>query len=494
MSPDAAGTEARSSAEVGRLARPALAWSFFNTIVGRLVTTVVGIVMARILVPEDYGVFAIAVVSLNALLSANELGVSLAVVRWPGDPRLIAPSVNAIAVSSSSCFVAIGMFLAPSIASWMHAPQATGVLRLLLLSALVDGVTSAPAGLLTRSFRQKTRALIDLANMTTTSAITITMGLLGMGAWSLACGQLAGNLLTAFAILRATRPYPGFAFDRVLWPQLLRFGVPLAAASGLVFVMLNVDYIVIGAVLGPVPLGIYFLAFNLASYPVAVISVTVRRVALAAFSRLEHDRDELASTFSRALRLLLAVALPGCTALALLAYQIITLVYGSKWAQAASVLTPLAMLSVVRIVTELTYDLLVSVGRTRRVLGIQATWVAALIPALLVGATVGGVRGVAVAHLLVAVTVALPLYLHAATRVGVPARSMARSAAPAVTAAAAVALVIVVLGVVVPDAIAFLVVGLLASALVALAIQWTTFGPFARSFLARSGPRQPSAT
>ena len=247
--------------------------------------------------------------------------------------------------------------------------------------------------------------------------------------------------------------------------------------------MLNVDYIVIGTQLGPVQLGIYFLAFNLASYPVAVISVSVRRVALAAFSRLALDRAELSSAFGRSLRLLLGVALPGCTALALLAYPIITLVYGSKWAAAAAVLTPLALLSVVRIVTELTYDLLVSVGRTRNVLLIQMAWVSALIPSLIIGSRVAGIQGVAVAHVVVAVVLVLPLYLHAASKVGVPAMQLLRSALPAVAATAAVAVIILGLDLVVTNPVVLLLAGLAGSAIAAIAIQWSTFAPLLRSFL-----------
>ena len=76
----------------------ALAWSLTNTMVGRVGTVAIGVVLARILGPDEFGTYAVAFVALIALLSFNELGVSLAIVRWPGHPATIAPTVTTISV------------------------------------------------------------------------------------------------------------------------------------------------------------------------------------------------------------------------------------------------------------------------------------------------------------------------------------------------------------------------------------------------------------
>ncbi|MEO5853122.1 MAG: oligosaccharide flippase family protein, partial [Nocardioides sp.] len=78
------------------LAAGALGWSFLNTALTRLGTLAIGVVLARVLGPSEFGTFAVALVALMAVLSFNELGVSLAIVRWPGDPLEIAPTVNTL--------------------------------------------------------------------------------------------------------------------------------------------------------------------------------------------------------------------------------------------------------------------------------------------------------------------------------------------------------------------------------------------------------------
>ena len=88
----------------GTGASAALGWSLLNTGVAKLGTLGIGIVLARVLGPDSYGTFAVAMVALLAVLTFNELGVSLAIVRWPGDPARIAPTVTTISVLGSVVF------------------------------------------------------------------------------------------------------------------------------------------------------------------------------------------------------------------------------------------------------------------------------------------------------------------------------------------------------------------------------------------------------
>jgi O-antigen/teichoic acid export membrane protein len=213
-----------------------------------------------------------------------------------------------------------------------------------------------------------------------------------------------------------------------------------------------------------------------------VISLTMRRVALAAYSRLTADREQLASAFARSLRLLLSITLPGCTALAMLAAPIISVVYGEKWMAAATVLAPLAALSAIRVATELAYDLLVAVGWTKRILTIQGCWVIGLVPTMILGAHLDGIRGVAVAHVVVALVVAVPLNVLAIHQLGVPVRSMTRAAVPALLASALVAAIIAGLDRVIDDPLALTLVALPLCAVVAIGVQWPVLRPFIASF------------
>src|SRR5947209_2442798 len=146
-------------ARVGRGA----AWGLLTNIVLRLGSLLSGIVVARLLSPSDYGVYAIGLVALTLLQSFNELGVSLALVRWQDDVRRIAPTVMTIAIGTSSLLYAATFVAAPAYCAAMGSPQAVGVLRLMCLSVIIDGVATVPLGLINRSFRQRQRFVGDAA-------------------------------------------------------------------------------------------------------------------------------------------------------------------------------------------------------------------------------------------------------------------------------------------------------------------------------------------
>lgn len=451
-------------------ARRALWWSVANNVVGRVGTTLMGIVLARLLVPEDYGVYAVALVALNALLSMNELGVSLAIVRRPGDVSRIAPTVKTLALGSS-VIIWIAMFAcAPLVADALKAPEATNVLRILTLSVLIDALTAVPSALMTRDFMQRERLIVDTAGFVVGSTTAIALALAGFGAWALVWSALLGNIVNALFILRYSPDHHRYGFRRDVARELLGFGLPLALASLLIMALLNIDYVVIGAELGPVQLGFYLLAFNLCSWPVNMFSAPARRVSLPLFARLHAGETGASSAFVPVCTLLLLVTLPACLVLAALAEPIVGIVYGDTWAPAASVLPWLMVLALVRVIGELVYDFLVALGSSGSNLTLQAVWLGALVVALPVGVRAGGIEGVAIAHACVATVVVLPAYAVVLRRAGVSLRAMAAQVSRplvATIAAAAVAAGVVLL---VGDQLAQLTVGAVLIGSVYLAI------------------------
>ncbi|HKN96109.1 MAG TPA: lipopolysaccharide biosynthesis protein [Pseudonocardiaceae bacterium] len=457
VDPDAAQEPARP-AKHGKVSK-ALGLSFLNTAIGRAGTVLTGILLAHLLVPEDFGAFAVALVALNAVLSINELGVSLALVRWPGDPRRIAPTVTTISMASSAALYAVCWFGAPEFAAQLGSPDAAGVVRLLCASVLIDGATAAPAQFVNREFRQGTRMVVDFANLALSTGITVLLAVLGLGPWSLAVGRLVGNGLSAVMLFRLVSLWPRPGFDRTQARELIRFGLPLAGASMLVFAMLNVDYVVTGHVLGAVALGLYLQAFNLASWPVNMFSTVVRRVSLAAFSRVQDDPRRREEVLARLAGMLMAATLPVCALLGLLALPIVTTLYGKQWEGSTGALEFLVVLGAVRVAGELGYDFLVALGRARRTMWLQAGWFLALVAFLPVGAKLDGIRGVGAAHAAVAVLLVLPAFVLAIRATGVPARRLATAVARPVLGCAVLVVVLLAVRWVTPPDFARLLIG-----------------------------------
>ncbi|MEH1125128.1 lipopolysaccharide biosynthesis protein [Micromonospora sp. CPCC 206061] len=424
----------------------ALGWSFASTAFGRLSTLVIGVALARILGPEAFGTFAVAMVALLAVLSFNELGVSLAIVRWPGEPREIAPTVATVSVVAS-CLVYIACFFgAPFFASAMGDPTATPVIRVLALSVIVSGFVATPVALLQRGFRQDRKTVADLTTNWGSALTSIGCAVGGLGAMSLAVGQLTGAVAGAILFFRFAPEGLRFGFDRRKARELLRFGLPLAGSSIVVFAATNVDRLMVGALLGPVALGYYVLAVNLANWPISIFSQPVRAVAPAALARLQSDQPAMRTAFLSTAGLLASVTLPACVLLAAVADPLIRFVYGGVWQPSAPVLVWLAVLAAARIVFELIYDYFVVIANTRVVFTVQVIWLVALVPALWVGATAGGLWGAGAAQVGVALLIVLPIYLFEMRRVGIPPGAFTWRLALPVAGALAVAAVAAVAG------------------------------------------------
>lgn len=476
------GAPPRSPDALGREASTAIGWGVLNVVLARLGTLTTGIVLARLLGPTEMGRFAIALVALLAVLAVNDLGVSLAIVRWPGDPRAIAPTVTTLAFASSTALFIIAWLAAPGLCRLMGDPSAVWVVRVICIGVLLDGAVATPAAAMQRLLMQRRRTLIDQVNVWLGSAVSVALTIAGAGAMSLAIGRVVGGVVAGAMFVRAT-PIPyRWGWDPSHVRSLVRYGGPLAGASVIVFAVSFIDQVLVGHRLGPAQLGLYVLALNLASWPTGVLAAPVRNVAPALFARLQDDPRAMRESLRTMLSLVAVATLPVSLVLAGAAVPVVAIVYGSSWAGAAAVLPWLAAAAVVRAVGEVAYDYLSVSRASHRLLATQAIWAAALIPAVWLSAGRWGVVGAAAAQAVVALAVGLPLYALALRAVGATLRPDPR-AYPGLAVAVAGGLLAYWLsthiGSELPAMAACVVSGLVVAALVAV-----TARSLARSFLA----------
>jgi PST family polysaccharide transporter len=314
--------------------------------------------------------------------------------------------------------------LAPWLAQALGAPAAAGPIRVLALSLVIAGLSATPSACIQREFRQDRKLIADTVSFVVTTVVAVVMASAGFGAWSLAWSRVVGNVvLFGFTFALAPARYRP-AWDAALARRLLRFGLPLAGASIVVFAVMNVDYAVIGNILGPTQLGIYVLAFNLSGWPVGAFSSTVRAVSLPAFSELRSDPLRHQASFGRALGMLFVPVVPACVLLGVLGHPLVRFVYGARWSDAGGPLAFLAVVGASRVALELAYDFLVSAGKSDDALRLNLLWLVSLVPMLIVAAHVGGITAVAAGHVVALCLVVLPAYMKVLRGLGVTVASV----------------------------------------------------------------------
>jgi PST family polysaccharide transporter len=279
--------------------------------------------------------------------------------------------------------------------------------------------------LLGRTFQQNKMVAADIAGLAVYIVTAIGLAASGAGPWSIAVGRVGGSAVAAVLLLIFSPSLPRPGFNRVQARKLVKFGVPLTTAALVAEGVMNADYLVVGKTLGTVTLGVYLLAFNLSTWPVSAVMVSVGRVAFPAFARLAEDRDRMKRAYTRGIGILATGIFPIVALLASLSTNVIQFVYGGVWLPASTPLRFLLVLAIGRVTIQTTLEFLAADGAAGTILRIQTAWLVVLVPALIVGATNYGIAGVGVAHMAVVLLWVLPLLGSTLHRRGVELRPVA---------------------------------------------------------------------
>jgi len=468
----------------GRAARGA-AWSGASTIVLRLGGLVVGIVIARILTPEQFGVYAVALTVQGILMTVADLGLAADIVR-SDEPEKIAPTVATLGLVSGTALTALTMLGSGYLATALGSPDAAPAIAMLSVTLLLGGAGVVPYAFLTRRFEQRQLFVVGAVDFVVSTVVTLVLIGLGFGVMGLAIGRVAAQTVALGMQFLLARVKPHYSIDRTVLRPVLTFGLPIAAANLLSWGLLNVDNIVLARVAGAVALGYYVLAFNISSWPMSALSQMVRSVALPYFSRAGADTKALSTVTSLAW----AVALPAGAVLAVLSGPVIEVVYGSKWLPAATVLSALGLYGSLRVVFDIFTGYLYARGNSRSVLWIQIIWLVTLTGGLIVAVMLYGIIGAGWVHVFVAVAIILPAYLLVVKRSGVRIGELLRATCRPTLATIPVVGAVIVIRLALDDALLALLVGGAVALLLYMALVW----PWARRVFrqVREGASDPA--
>jgi len=417
-------------------------WLAASNLLLRLANVSLTAIVAHILDPRDFGVFAVATTVYTIVFAISELGLGACLTRADLDLDSLAPTVASLSVLSSAVFAAVMAAFAAPIATALGSPAAAAPIRVLSLALFLGGPFAVPYSLLARDFRQDKLFLANAVSFIASTATLLILAKSGSGAMAFAWSRVVGQIAMGIGLIAlAPRQYrPGLTRSAV--SVILKFGVPLAGANLVTWILLNVDYAFVGHLLGAAELGVYMLGFNVASWSYSVLGAVINNTAVPAFSRVKDDRGLLEKATTTAVRTVSLIAFPMCAMTAVLARPLVLTLYGAKWAVSANVLVVLSLYGAVFIICLIFANMFTSFGRANFLFFLQLIWIAALVPAMALGVHRDGIVGAAYAHIAVIVPIVLPTYLIAVKRVtGIRLAPLWKAILPALAASAVAALV-----------------------------------------------------
>ncbi|RWF29881.1 lipopolysaccharide biosynthesis protein [Mesorhizobium sp.] len=374
------------------------------------------IILARLLVPEDFGLVASVgpIVAFVGLL--QNLGLQQALVQRKdiSDRQLNQVFwVSALVGLGSSVVVAA---LAPAIAAFYGDQRMLGITLASALPLLLGSIAAVPLALMNRHLQFGQLALNDVVTAAAGLLAAAIAAWAGMGYWSLVLGPAVAAvvaLAAAWLVVRWTPSRPDLKVDG----DILSFGANLTGFNLVNFFSRNLDNILIGKYSGAIELGYYDRAYKLLLFPLQNITQPLTRVMVPLLSRIHEDKARFRDLYVRTNWMLAAVTMPGIAALTLTSDQVVALLFGPRWTAVAPIFAWLGIASLTQSVSSTTGWIFICQGKTKTMFhwGIYSslTTVASFIVGLHWGAV-----GVAAAYAISGYVLRVPVLAVLVHRVG----------------------------------------------------------------------------
>lgn len=410
-----------------------VAWTAIGKVANLLVAWSCTVFVARILQPSDYGLVGMSGVFIGFVQLVTELGLANIVVYLRTLTREQVAQLNALALTVGVAAMGLSAAAAPLIARFYGEPRLIPVVIAASSTFVILGLRTVPYGLMERAMDFRYLAMLEIGQGAVTGPLTLLLAWLGMGYWSLIIGQLVGlSVGTCVMVLRDPR---GFAQPRLsALGDAARLSYHLVVARVAWYAYSNSDYVVVGRQLGAGPLGAYSLAFSIASAPVDKITALLVRVTRPAFAAVQDRPNEIKRMFLHVSAALAFVTVPASVGLAAVSPELVSAVFGDKWAEAVVPLALLSLCTPIRSLAPLLPQILVAVGDSGFAMRLNLL-AAVVMPVSFVVGSFSGLSGVAAVWIIVYPVLVVPSAWRVSRRIHLTLQEYTRAVGPALAGA-----------------------------------------------------------
>jgi len=337
-------------------------WLFGSYALSKFGRLAMMLVVAALLSPREYGFIGLSVFVITAAQITCEFGIWQAVVHRSNlDERFVSTAFTTNIIGA--IILAVGMFsTAPWVAHFYAGPEMVGLLRVMALALIFDGIFYVPDGLLRKELDFRGRALPEISGAFGSAIVTIALVLLGAGILSYGVGLVVQSMIRCVLTLYQISFRPRLRLSWSCLREIASYGSSILGHDLTRYSSANVDYLIVGRVLGAGSLGFYSLAFSLANYPVTNFAFILSRVAFPAFAALRENVDYAKRMYLKMVRLLTALVAPPLVVLALVAEPLTLGLLGEKWQPAILPLQLLVVAGISRSVAYPSTDMLRALG------------------------------------------------------------------------------------------------------------------------------------
>jgi len=380
----------------------ALFWTISTRYGGKFINLITTIILAWLLSKEDFGLAGYALIFVAFIEILEGFGVESALVYHKEDKDLLD---NAFWISAfTGLLIALGVYLCAPIAALIFDDErAIPLVQVLALAFAITGLRIVPKALLTRRMQFKRMVVPELAKVCLKGLAAVTLAFYGAGAWSLIISVVIGLAAELCVLwwLVDWRPSLRFVTQSDKIRPLLSYGGGMLGLSVVGTLAANVDYVLVGRVLGASALGVYMIGFRLPAMLIMPIIAALSKVFFPLSVHKQNDPAAMVDGWKKALRYLSMVSIPVGLGIASVAGALVPALFGEKWVDAVPVVSGIAIQTVLISLVWHIGDIYKATGRIRLLFWLGVVHLLITLP-LLYGAVhyFASVGAVAYAHVI----------------------------------------------------------------------------------------------
>lgn len=339
------------------------AWIFVMRIADKGLGLIRTILLARLLDPNDYGLFGIATLSLSSLEAFSQTGFDQALIQKREDPESFLDPAWTVQILRGLVLAALLIAGAPLIGIFFEEPRVVPIIRTLGAAELVKSLRNIGVVTFHRQLTFDRLFLYQLGGTLAALVVAVPAAAVLRSVWALVIGLLALNLIQTITSYLVHDYRPRLDLDLSKIKALFDFGRWRLASSALVFILIQGDDLFLGKILGSTALGLYQMAYKISNLPATEITHVVSQVTFPAYAKLQGKLNLLRRGFSQVIQLTALVSFPLAGGIASLAGPFVLVFLGEKWSSMIPTLQVLTVWGLIRSLDAATSPVWLGMGK-----------------------------------------------------------------------------------------------------------------------------------
>lgn len=306
-------------------------WSFVDQFASQGIGFVIGVILARKLLPSDYGLIGMLGIFIAVANSFINSGFGSALTQKKNRTEKDFSTVFVFNLAVSLFFYFLLFFTAPFIADFYDLPQLMTITRVCSINFVINALMIVPKTKLTINLNFKLQTNISIASGVFSGIVGVWMAYSGFGVWSLVIQGLVNVIVQAILFFYLVKWRPSFIFSKDSFRELFGFGSKMLISGLLDTVYNNVYSLVIGKKFSAADLGFYSRAQQLESLPAQNITAILQRVTFPIFCSIQDDDNRLITAYRKLIRMAAFIIFPTMFVLVLVAKPLVVLLLTDKW-------------------------------------------------------------------------------------------------------------------------------------------------------------------